>query len=319
MESNRIRVLSLANSMKLLLSLATVSVLIALVIFVGIIPSALSQEQEEQRMQVAMAYGYIANNQLQNGTVMWIQGGSWRMELFNTTDGDNNNNTVNGNFSASFTMVKPDGNSAHPHSIKNFTSDMVVLEGGDAVMTGVAEIYLEDTLQYARVPIIVHVMGKNALGLTIDRNSTENHFASSNEMYGTVTSSYGIEDRMQEDRNGMNMDMNMNMTASNPTSSTSATEGFDFTGVKVTDVTANSAMVEGTTTVPVRCQVEYGSSTNKMDKIASDEDMRMVSPHRNHSVMLRNLEPDTVYNYRLNATVNDAIFYSEIKTFTTTG
>lgn len=308
----------LVNNTKSLLSLAAISVLVASLIFASMIPSVLSQQQPPSSMPMqqqmrAMAFGYIANNQYRTEQLLWIQGGIWRMNLLNAA-GEDNNTATTGIFSASFTMVKPGGSAMHKHSIKNFTSDMVTLQAGDVIMTGVGDIYSGEDLKYPQVPITVHLMGKNVLGLIIDVNKTESHFASSNEFYGIVIRSNGIDAMMPQDGGGMNMTggMDMNMTGSNTSTA------FDFTGVGVTDVTANSAIVEGTTTMPVNCQVEYGSSADKMDQVASDNDMMMSRPHQNHSVMLKNLEPDTTYSYRFKATVNSETVYSEIKTFTTT-
>ena len=91
-----------------------------------------------------------------------------------------------------FTMIKPDGSLSHNHMINNFSSDNVILSHNDIVVTGVADIDSDDELEYKEVPLIVHLMGKKVLGLTIDVSKTEGHFASPNEMFGTLISGVGV-------------------------------------------------------------------------------------------------------------------------------
>jgi hypothetical protein len=81
------------------------------------------------------ASGHFANNQIQNGSVAWIQGGLWDLVVHNNT---NLNNQISANttaavsspkaaFSANFTMVKPDDSESHMHSINNFVSNDVII------------------------------------------------------------------------------------------------------------------------------------------------------------------------------------------------
>ncbi|HKG41775.1 MAG TPA: hypothetical protein VKA98_06530, partial [Nitrososphaeraceae archaeon] len=50
-----------------------------------------------------------------------------------------------------------------------------------------------------QVPITIHLMGKKVLGLMIDAKKTGRHFASSNELFGTLISGTGLEDTGLED------------------------------------------------------------------------------------------------------------------------
>jgi hypothetical protein len=58
-------------------------------------------------------------------------------------------------------------------------------------------------------------MGKKVLGLMIDVKKTERHFASSNELFGTLISGTGLEDTglddtellLQDDKNNNNIKM----------------------------------------------------------------------------------------------------------------
>jgi hypothetical protein len=187
------------------------------------------QQQQQQPNKVIEATGHFANNQIENGTVTWIQGGLWHLEIYNSTTSNPNNQTtsiMNNNytadFSSNFTMVRPNGSLSHGHIIKNFTSDNVILTENDIVVTGITDIYSNNnsTLEYNQVPITVHLMGKKVLGLMIDAKKTERHFASSNELFGTLISGTGLEDTgledtellPQSDKNNNNMKMDEMMT-----------------------------------------------------------------------------------------------------------
>lgn len=176
------------------------------------------QQQQQQPNKVIEASGHFANNQIENGTVTWIQGGLWHLDIYNSTTSNANNETNSMNniytadFSANFTMIKPDGSLSHEHMIKNFTSDNVILAENDIIVTGVTDIYTNNnsTLEYNQIPITVHLMGKKVLGLMIDVKKTERHFASSNELFGTLISGTGLEDTellLQDDKDNNNMKM----------------------------------------------------------------------------------------------------------------
>lgn len=65
--------------------------------------------------------------------------------------------------------------------------------------------------EFSQVPITVHLMGKQVLGLMIDVNKTDGHFSSSNEMYGTLISGIGL------DNSSNNNNSNNNTTANGRT------------------------------------------------------------------------------------------------------
>ena len=191
--------------------------------------SHVDQQQQQQPNKVIEATGHFANNQIENGTVTWIQGGLWHLEIYNSTTSNPNNQTTSimnnnytGDFSSNFTMVRPNGSLSHGHIIKNFTSDNVILTENDIVATGITDIYSNNNsiLEYNQVPITVHLMGKKVLGLMIDVKKTERHFASSNELFGTLISGTGLEDTgledtellPQSDKNNNNMKMDEMMT-----------------------------------------------------------------------------------------------------------
>ena len=195
---------------------------------IELIKQKAKSEQQDNGIQ---ASGHFANNQIQNGSVTWIQGGLWNLVVQNNTNMNNqiSNNTATpvstpkASFSANFTMVKPDGSESHIHSINNFVSNNVIIGGGDMVITGIGNIYSDDILKFNQVPITVHLMGmQHVLGLIIDTVKTENHYASTHEMYGTLINGTGLEtiektlimptkSQSQERQNSKSMNMPMNM------------------------------------------------------------------------------------------------------------
>src|SRR6187200_2969340 len=214
----------------LLLSLFVASLVISALLsihvsFPSLFTNAYSQSStipkdynNKQQVKVIEATGHFANNQVENGSVTWIQGGLWHLAIYNSThdssiNGGNTNNVAKANFTANFTMVKPDGSLSHEHLIKNYASNNVVIAGGDLIVTGIADIYSNGNLKYNQVPVAVHLMGKHhVLGLTIDTNKSGRHFASSNEMFGTLIYGTGLRtvEKSQQQQNG-NSAMNMNM------------------------------------------------------------------------------------------------------------
>ncbi len=174
-------------------------------------------EQQKQKSQVKVieASGHFANNQIENDSVSWIQGGLWHLTVYNSSSSVNSTG-AKAIFSGNFTMVKPDGSASHEHSIKDFTSNNVIIAGGDMIITGIGNIYDDTILKYQQVPIIVHLMGKqHVLGLIIDPLKTNSHFVSSHEMFGTLIKGTGLEriantlPSSQEQKNNNNS-MNMN-------------------------------------------------------------------------------------------------------------
>jgi hypothetical protein len=142
------------------------------------------------------AYGRIAVNQIQNGSVSWIQAGLWYM-TFALNDLDNNKDAY---FYTDFRMVKPDGSSMHKHFIRDFNSTDVDIQEEKITIKGIADIYSGNSLDYKDVPIIVNLKDNTVLGLIVDKEKTEEHFASSttNEMFGILIDSRGLEQLMSE-------------------------------------------------------------------------------------------------------------------------
>ena len=151
---------------------------------------------------ITQASGHFANNQIKDGIVTWIQGGLWELQIKSLPNNNTSYNTSNNNiekpnmtavFNANFTMIKPDGSLSHSHLINNFSSNNVFFAGNDIIVTGIADIHSNTGLEFKQVPITVHLMGKKVLGLMINVNKTQGHFASSNEMFGTLISGIGLD------------------------------------------------------------------------------------------------------------------------------
>ena len=142
------------------------------------------------------AYGRIAVNQIQNGSVLWIQAGLWYMTIaFNNLD-----NNKDAYFYTDFKMVKPDGSSMHKHFIRDFNSTDVDIQEEKITIKGIADIYSGNSLDYEDVPIIVDLRDNTVLSLIIDKEKTEQHFASStaNEIFGILIDIRGLEQLMSE-------------------------------------------------------------------------------------------------------------------------
>ncbi|HET7283740.1 MAG TPA: hypothetical protein VFI70_03575 [Nitrososphaeraceae archaeon] len=154
------------------------------------------QMQQQSQSEVIEASGHFANNQIENDSVSWIQGGLWYLLVHNSSSSSPNsaNGTIKAIFSGNFTMVKPDGSESHEHSINNFISNNVIIAGGDMIITGIGNIYENAALKYRQVPITVHLMGKeHVLGVIIDTVKTNRHFVSNHEMFGTLIKGTGLE------------------------------------------------------------------------------------------------------------------------------
>jgi len=131
------------------------------------------------------AFGHFANNQIKDGIVTWIQGGFWELKINDTTNSNinnnnksqliNNNSSSKANFIANFTMIKPDGTLSHNHNINNFVSKNTIITDKDIVVMGIADIYSDDgnNNEYKNVPLTIHLMGNEVLGLTIDVGKTK--------------------------------------------------------------------------------------------------------------------------------------------------
>ena len=86
--------------------------------------------------------------------------------------------------------------------------------------------------------------------------------------------------------------------------------------IAMSEVTATSAALVVTTAIDLACVVVFGPDEG-FGQLALDADMG-AGAHREHRVLLRGLEPDTEYAYRLQGSAPDGRFYaSEVLRFRT--
>lgn len=86
--------------------------------------------------------------------------------------------------------------------------------------------------------------------------------------------------------------------------------------IRVVDVSPTGGLVQVETSVPVVCSVVFGKDSSYGDQ-ATDMDMG-GGAHSQHAAVLRGLEPDTEYHYRLQGSdASGALYVSEDMTFRT--
>ncbi|HYO06900.1 MAG TPA: hypothetical protein VER14_07945, partial [Phototrophicaceae bacterium] len=56
----------------------------------------------------------------EQGNATWILFGTWKSNLINQTNSENNNNNSSGVFDAAIEMIKPDGTAKHTHALSQF-------------------------------------------------------------------------------------------------------------------------------------------------------------------------------------------------------
>ncbi len=160
-----------------------------------------NEKQQKDNNNIAEASGYFANNQINYGIVTWIQSGLWDLKIKglhdNNTDYNKTSDTtvkpkLTAEFNANFTMIKPDGSFSHNHAINNFSSNNVIFTGKEVILAGVADIHSNIGMEFKHVPITVILVGK-IMRLLIDVSKTNYHFASPNEMFGTLIKGIGLD------------------------------------------------------------------------------------------------------------------------------
>ena len=126
----------------------------------------------------------------------------WNLNIEEIKNRSVTNPNMTAEFTANFTMIKPDGSLSHNHIINKFKSDNVIFAGNDIVITGTSDIHSDNGIEYSQVPITVHLMGKKVLGLMIDVYKTGGHFSGDNEMFGTMISGIGLDNSTTSVSNG---------------------------------------------------------------------------------------------------------------------
>ncbi len=91
----------------------------------------------------------------------------------------------------------------------------------------------------------------------------------------------------------------------------------DFSNIRLTNLTPTSVTIVGTTNTAVNCQVEYGVNGELVNTASDSAMMSMNMPHETHIVLITDLVPNTDYDFRFKAMLDEQIFYSNIKSFMT--
>lgn len=87
-----------------------------------------------------------------------------------------------------------------------------------------------------------------------------------------------------------------------------AAESILLEPISISELTSTSATLNLNTSLDVACLVVFGTDTD-FGNMALDSDMG-ASAHQNHSVIMRGLEPDTDYVYRLQGSDNFGNLYA---------
>ena len=126
-------------------------------------------------------------------------------------------------------------------------------------------------------------------------------------------------ERMKESRESMMMnseDQMMNGMMRQSSQQMMEKNNVSFSNIQVMQITNSSVVVKGNTDKAVICQVEYGTN-NMFTNIATDDMDMMNMEHYKHEIVISELKPNTEYNYRFKATIDEQTFYSEPKVFMT--
>src|SRR5581483_7481151 len=175
------------------------------------------------------AKGSIANVQL--GTTEqpeWIQQGIWVLRV---TTGQNNE-VQSAQLIARFEMIKPDGTAMHSHSIYNFSTTQMTMEGNStSVLKGTATVTMKDG-PVSGVPITVKVFNNAVIGFWIGPDKVSGHFGTG-PIYGTLSlNSQAVMQEMHSLMQGMNnMGGSVSGSQNNATASTIKMSAKEVNGI----------------------------------------------------------------------------------------
>jgi hypothetical protein len=132
--------------------------------------------------------GQISNVQVGgNGQPEWIQSGIWVARITNAAAGAGSEKPLPSvNLIARFSMIKPDGTSAHQHSIYNFKVMEMTMEGNSThVLKGTATVTMPGG-PVNDVPLTVKVFNNSVVGFWIGPDKVNGHFGS-NPIFGILS------------------------------------------------------------------------------------------------------------------------------------
>ncbi len=94
-------------------------------------------------------------------------------------------------------------------------------------------------------------------------------------------------------------------------------DSVDFSNIRITNLTPTSVTIVSTTDIAVNCKVEYGVDGELVNTASDSTMMNMGMPHETHMVLITELTPNTDYDFRFKAMLDEQTFYSNVKSFMT--
>jgi len=142
----------------------------------------------------------------ENGNPAWVLSGYWKASVTEDETGENGNQSSsasnstsamgkdmskNGQFVASFDMVRTNGSALHQHQIDNFTlTEISMPNNNTAVFNGTSTVTMKDG-PVSNVPTSVTGMDDNVVSIYLDPSAVNNHFGDT-PIYGTITKAVQI-------------------------------------------------------------------------------------------------------------------------------
>ncbi len=120
----------------------------------------------------------------EQGNATWILFGTWKSNLINQTNSENNNNS-SGVFDAAIEMIKPDGTGKHTHALSQFVlANSTDVGNQTSVFNGTSTVSMRDG-PVTQVPTSIMLMNNNTLSISLNPANVENHF-DDDAIYGVV-------------------------------------------------------------------------------------------------------------------------------------
>ena len=126
----------------------------------------------------------------QQGNATWLLFGTWKSNLFNQTNTQNNNSS--GVFDAAIEMIKPDGTGKHTHALSQFVlSDSRDVGNQTTVFNGTSTISMREG-PVTQVPTSISLMNNSTISIWPNPANVENHFGD-DLIYGVVLNASDIK------------------------------------------------------------------------------------------------------------------------------
>lgn len=126
----------------------------------------------------------------EQGNTTWILFGTWKSNLINQTNAENNNSSSV--FDAAIEMIKPDGTAKHTHALSQFVlANSTDVGNQTTVFNGTSTVSLRDG-PVTQVPTSIMLMNNNTLSISLNPANVENHF-DDDAIYGVVLNASDIK------------------------------------------------------------------------------------------------------------------------------